>query len=401
MLNQEKIVVLDFGGQYNLLIARRVREAGVYCEILPHDTEIAKIASGNLKGIIFTGGPDSVNNDQAKDCVSDIFHLGVPVLGICYGMQLMAKAMGGTVDTVDIAEFGYATATFQPHPLFEGVASPGTVWMSHRDAVSGLPDGFHIIAKTDNCGVAAFANDEKKLYGVQFHPEVRHTNHGQDMLVNFLTRICGCACDWRMDDLAKILVQQIQEQVGDSKVISALSGGVDSSVASVLAHKAVGDQLTCIFVDHGLLRQGEVEEVLGYYRDHLGLKVVMVDASQRFFARLAGVTDPEEKRKIIGEEFIRVFEEEAAMIGGADYMVQGTIYPDIIESGVGKADTIKATTMWAACRKILTFAVWLSPLECCSKTRFVSWEKKSVSRQRCYGGSLFLVPAWRFGSSAK
>ncbi len=342
MLDQEKIVVLDFGGQYNLLVARRVREAGVYCEILPHDVSLDKINAGNLKGIIFTGGPDSVNNAKAKSCAAEVFTLGVPVLGICYGMQLLTRAMGGDVSTVDIAEFGYATAEFVEHPLFAGVTSPGTVWMSHRDTVTSLPAGFKSIAKTDNCAYAALANDDKKLYGVQFHPEVKHTNHGQDIIVNFLTKICGCSCTWRMEDLANALVEDIKKQVGDSRIISALSGGVDSSVASVLAHRAVGNRLTCIFVDHGLLRQGEVEEVMGFYRDQLGLDIVMVDAKERFLARLAGVVEPEQKRRIIGEEFIRVFEEKANELGGADYMVQGTIYPDVIESGMGKADTIKS-----------------------------------------------------------
>ena len=336
----ERIVVLDFGGQYNQLIARRVRDAGVISELLPRTSSVEKIKKGGLSGIILSGGPDSVYDEDARTAAENIFGLGVPVLGICYGMQYMAKEMGGMVSPASISEYGRTETTFETHPLFDGVSS-NIVWMNHNDSVTLLPEGFRAIAHTVNCPIAAFANDEKKLYGVQFHCEVKHTPDGSRMIENFLRHICGCSCTWKASNLAGELTEQIKKQVGDGRVVGGLSGGVDSSVASVLVHNAIGDRLTCIFVDHGLLRKNEAKEVMDFYRDSLGLNIKYVDASERFLERLKGVTDPERKRKIIGEEFVRVFEEEAAKID-ADYLLQGTIYPDVIESGTAGAAVIKS-----------------------------------------------------------
>jgi len=338
---KERIVVLDFGGQYNQLIARRVREAGVYSELLPHKASLDRIRGEALSGVILTGGPDSVYAEGAKTCLPEVFSLGVPVLGICYGMQYLAKVFGGRIDRAAVREYGRTEIEFSPHPLFEGVTNH-IVWMNHNDAVLAPPPGFVPIARTANCPVAAFADDAHKLYGIQFHAEVNHTPDGPKIIKNFLRNICGLACDYAPEALADTLVAQIRAQVGGGRVIGALSGGVDSSVASVLVHRAVGDRLTCIFVDHGLLRLHEKEEVIGFYRDRLGLNVIPVDARERFLSKLAGVTEPERKRKIIGEEFIRVFEEEAKKLGGAEYLLQGTIYPDVIESGTDSAATIKS-----------------------------------------------------------
>lgn len=348
----ERIAVLDFGGQYNQLIARCVRETGVLAEILPYDAPLAAIQAGphRLKGIILTGGPDSVYVEDALNCDPEIFNAGVPVLGICYGMQLMAQLLGGKVGPGSVSEFGHTDITFAPHRLFAGLSEEETgeqgagrhVWMNHRDAVLQLPPGFTAIAKTDNCPNAAFADENRKLYGLQFHPEVRHSPGGRRILQNFCYEICGCQGDWQMADLSQTLVEDIRRQAGDSAVLCGLSGGVDSSVAAVLVHKAIGDQLTCVFVDHGLLRKNEAAEVMAFYKDTLGMNIIKVDASERFLGKLWGITEPEAKRKIIGEEFIRVFEEEARKLGGADYLVQGTIYPDVIESGHGKSAVIKS-----------------------------------------------------------
>ncbi len=338
---KERIVVLDFGGQYNQLIARRVREAGVYSELLPHGADIPRIKGEVLSGIILTGGPDSVYAPGAKACLDEVFELGVPVLGICYGMQYLAKVFGGHIDRAAVREYGRTEIVLEKHPLFEGITE-NIVWMNHNDAVLTAPVGFVAIARTDNCPVAAFADDERKFYGIQFHAEVNHTPQGAQILTNFLKNICKLDCDYCPENLADTLIAQIHAQVGSGRVLGALSGGVDSSVASVLVHRAIGDRLTCIFVDHGLLRHNEAEEVIGFYRDQLGLNVIPVDAKKRFLDKLAGVTEPEKKRKIIGEEFIRVFEEEAKKLGGADYLLQGTIYPDVIESGTESAATIKS-----------------------------------------------------------
>ncbi len=337
----ERVVVLDFGGQYNQLIARRVREAGVYSELLPHTSSIERIKGDALSGIIMTGGPDSVYAPDAKACDDAVFALGVPVLGICYGMHYIAKVMGGAVAPADVREYGRTSINMQKHPLLEGLDS-GIVWMNHNDFVSVCPPGFHPIASTDACPVAAFANDEAHLYGIQFHAEVAHTPKGNLIFSNFLKNICGLACDYSPAGLADSLIADIRAKVGAERVLGALSGGVDSSVASVLVHRAIGDKLTCIFVDHGLLRHNEAEEVIGFYRDKLNLNIIAVDAKKRFLDRLAGVTEPEHKRKIIGEEFIRVFEEEAKKLGGAQWLLQGTIYPDIIESGTATGAKIKS-----------------------------------------------------------
>ena len=337
----ERIVVLDFGAQYNQLIARRVREAGVFSELLPYNAPLSRIRGDALSGVILSGGPDSAYWEDAKRCDPGVFELGVSVLGVCYGMQLMAQQLGGRVGEAPVREFGRTAIRFAKSPLFAGVDSE-TVWMTHNDAVLALPQGFRTIAATEHCPIAAFADDARRLYGIQFHAEVAHTPQGERIFRNFLQNICGCACTYSVAGLSDALIDQVRAQVGDARVLGALSGGVDSSVASVLVHRAVGDRLTCIFVDHGLLRENEAEEVLGFYRDKLRLNVVAVDARRRFLDRLAGVTEPERKRKIIGEEFIRVFEEEAKKLGGADYLLQGTIYPDVIESGTETGATIKS-----------------------------------------------------------
>ena len=337
----ERIVVLDFGAQYNQLIARRVREAGVFSELLPYNAPLSRIRGDALSGVILSGGPDSAYWEGAKRCDPGVFELGVPVLGVCYGMQLMAQQLGGRVGEAPVREFGRTAIRFAKSPLFAGVDSE-TVWMTHNDAVLALPQGFRTIAATEHCPIAAFADDARRLYGIQFHAEVAHTPQGERIFRNFLQNICGCACTYSVAGLSDALIDQVRAQVGDARVLGALSGGVDSSVASVLVHRAVGDRLTCIFVDHGLLRENEAEEVLGFYRDKLRLNVVAVDARRRFLDRLAGVTEPERKRRIIGEEFIRVFEEEAKKLGGADYLLQGTIYPDVIESGTETGATIKS-----------------------------------------------------------
>ncbi|MDR1192728.1 MAG: glutamine-hydrolyzing GMP synthase [Peptococcaceae bacterium] len=351
-MTKERVVVLDFGGQYNQLIARCVREAGVLAEILPYDTSLAAMLADprQLKGIIMTGGPDSVYAPGALTCDPAIFQAGVPVLGICYGMQLMTRFLSGQVGAGGGPEFGHTEITFAAHPLFAELAAqekdePGAgrhVWMNHNDAVLQAPPGFQTIARTDRCPNAAFADDQRRLYGLQFHPEVRHTPGGRQILRNFCFSVCACRGDWQMSDLTVSLVDDIRRQAGDGQVLCALSGGVDSSVAAVLVHKAIGSRLTCVFVDHGLLRQHEATEVMAFYRETLGMNIIPVDAADRFLGKLAGVTDPERKRKIIGGEFIRVFEEEARKLGGADYLVQGTIYPDVIESGHGKAAVIKS-----------------------------------------------------------
>ena len=323
----EKVIILDFGGQYALLIARRVREAHVYCEVLPCTAPLEALKDASA--LIFTGGPSSVYEDGAPDCDHGIFELGIPILGICYGAQLIAHALGGTVSHGDTGEYGRVEVRFFSHTLFAQAEDP-VVWMSHRDRVEKLPEGFSVLA------LAAFGDDTRRIYGLQFHPEVRHTASGQQILIGFLRSVCGLRCDWHAASLIDSAIREIREKVGAGRVISGISGGVDSSVASALVHRAIGKQLTCIFVDHCLLRKNEAQEVLAAYRDKMGLDIVYVDASERFLTKLRGVTEPERKRKIIGEEFIRVFEEEARKLGGAEYLVQGTIYPDIVESG-GKA----------------------------------------------------------------
>ena len=341
--HDELVLVIDFGAQYSQLIARRVRECGVYSEIIPYHASLAEIAAKKPKGIIFSGGPNSVYGEKAPHSDPGIYSLGVPVLGICYGMQLMALQLGGEVARSEAREYGHADLNHDVEAaLFQGIAAPTPVWMSHGDSIVKPPAGFVVSANTSNTPTAAMSNVAQKLYGVQFHPEVVHTREGTPLLKNFLFGICGCRGDWNMGSFIDMAVAKIREQVGDKKVLCGLSGGVDSSVAAVLVHRAVGDQLTCVFVDHGFMRKDEAKQVVHTFRDEFHINLVHVDASQRFMNRVAGVTDPESKRKIIGEEFIRVFESEAEKIGASDFLVQGTLYPDVIESGTSTAAVIKS-----------------------------------------------------------
>lgn len=338
----ETVVVIDFGGQYNQLIARRVRENNVYCIVLPYSASIERIKEYSPKGIIFTGGPNSVYDENAPKVTAEVFNMGVPVLGICYGAQLMSYMFGGVVKHAGAREYGQQKIMLEDSVLFKGITGENECLMSHTDKVEKLPEGFKIIANTDNCPIAAFENADKSFYGVQFHPEVNHTLFGKEMLRNFLFEICGCCGDWTMDDYAKQYIAFAKKKIGDKKALCALSGGVDSSVAAVLLHKAIGKQLTCIFVDHGLLRKNEGDEVEKIFREQFDINLIRVNAQKRFLGKLKGVTEPEKKRKIIGEEFIRVFEDEAKKIGAVDFLVQGTIYPDVIESGAGDASVIKS-----------------------------------------------------------
>ena len=337
-MNQEKVIVIDFGGQYNQLVARRVRECNVYCEIYSYRTDIEQIKGMKPKGIILTGGPNSCYGEGAPTYSKELFELGIPVLGLCYGAQLMMFLLGGKVEKAPVREYG-KTEVFvdSVSPLFENVSESTICWMSHFDYISKTADGFSVTAHTADCPVAAAENREKNLYAIQFHPEVLHTQEGTKMLYNFVRGVCGCAGTWRMDSFVENSIQAIRTRVGNGKVLCALSGGVDSSVAAVMLAKAIGSQLTCVFVDHGLLRKNEcndVEEVFGPEGAY-ELNFIRVNAQERFYEKLSGVTEPEKKRKIIGEEFIRVFEEEAKKIGTVDFLVQGTIYPDVVESGLG------------------------------------------------------------------
>ena len=344
-MDRELVIVLDFGGQYNQLIARRVRECNVYCEVHPCTMSLEKIKEMNPKGIIFTGGPNSVYGEDSPRCPKEIFELGIPILGICYGSQLMAYLLDGSVKTAPVSEYGKTEVEVdRSSALFENVSEKTICWLSHTDYIEKAPVDFRITAHTPVCPVAAMENAEKKLYAVQFHPEVMHTQEGKQMLSNFVYGVCGCIGDWKMDSFVETTIRQLREKVGDGKVLCALSGGVDSSVAAVLLSKAVGKQLTCVFVDHGLLRKNEGDEVEAVFgpEGQYDLNFIRVNAQERFYAKLAGVTEPERKRKIIGEEFIRVFEEEAKKIGAVDFLVQGTIYPDVIESGLGKSAVIKS-----------------------------------------------------------
>ncbi|MBQ3584465.1 MAG: glutamine-hydrolyzing GMP synthase, partial [Lachnospiraceae bacterium] len=344
-MEKELIIVLDFGGQYNQLIARRVRECSVYCEVHPYNLPIEKIKEMNPKGIILTGGPNSVYAEDSPRCTRELFELGIPVLGICYGSQLMSYVLGGKVATAPVSEYGKTEVnTDSSSELFKDVSASTICWMSHTDYIEQAPEGFRIVAHTPVCPVAAMENKEQNLYATQFHPEVVHTAEGTKMLSNFVFNVCKCKGDWKMDSFVETTIEQLREKIGDGKVLCALSGGVDSSVAAVLLAKAVGKQLTCVFVDHGLLRKNEGDEVESVFGPNgpYDLNFIRVNAQERFYSKLAGVTEPEQKRKIIGEEFIRVFEEEAKKIGAVDFLVQGTIYPDVIESGLGKSAVIKS-----------------------------------------------------------
>lgn len=341
-LSHQMVLVLDFGGQYNQLIARRVRECGVYCEVRSYQTPLEEIKRLAPVGIIFTGGPNSVYEASSPMISEELFSLGIPVLGICYGIQVIAHLLGGKVATATTQEYGKTSTFFDPScVLFEGLPEQGITWMSHTDYIDQLPEGFRSTAHTEVCPVAAMENKERNIYGMQYHPEVMHTENGIKMLHNFLYLVCGCTGDWTMGNYAETAIRDIREKVGNGKVLLALSGGVDSSVAAALLAKAVGSQLTCIFVDHGLMRKNEGDEVEAAFASW-GINFVRVNAGDRFLSKLKGVTDPEAKRKIVGEEFIRVFEDEAKKIGRVDYLVQGTIYPDVIESGTGDAAVIKS-----------------------------------------------------------
>lgn len=334
-MKNETVIILDFGGQYNQLIARRVRDLHVYCEILPCTIGLEQIKAKKTAGIILTGGPDSVTDPNSLHCDKAVFELGIPILGICYGCQLMAHLLGGKIQKPEKREYGKTTLSLKESLLFKDIETNTVCWMSHTDQIENLPNGFHSIAHTDSCPVAAMECRERNLYGVQFHPEVQHTKQGNEMLQNFLFQICGCKGDWIIQNFIEESVQALCEKIRDKKVLCALSGGVDSSVAAALIHRAAKDNLTCIFVDHGLLRKDEGDQVEKIFKEQFHMNLIRVNAQKRFFERLAGISEPEKKRKIIGEEFIRVFEEEAKKIGKVDYLVQGTIYPDVVESGVG------------------------------------------------------------------
>ena len=342
-MKNELILILDFGGQYNQLIARRVRECNVYSEVVPFDISIEKIKEKNPKGIIFTGGPASVFADGSPKCDSKIFDLGIPILGICYGMQLMTVTLGGTVEKADKREYGVTNVNINNNSLlFKSFGTTNNFLMSHTDFVKTLPSGFTNIASTPSCPNAGMENKDKNFYGIQFHPEVVHSENGINVIRNFLFEICKCSGDWEISSFAKEKIKSLKEKIGNKKALCALSGGVDSSVAAVLLHKAIGKNLTCIFVDHGLLRKNEGDEVEEVFKKQFDINLIRVNCKDRFLQKLDGITDPEKKRKIIGEEFIRVFEEEAKKIGTVDYLVQGTIYPDVIESGLGKSSVIKS-----------------------------------------------------------
>ncbi|QYK65645.1 MULTISPECIES: glutamine-hydrolyzing GMP synthase [Paenibacillus] len=339
----EIVVVLDFGGQYNQLIARRIRDLGVYSELLPYNTPAEKLRELAPKGIVFSGGPSSVYTDNAPQVDRAIYDLGIPIFGICYGMQLMAHQLDGKVERAGKREYGKADVQFNEDArLAKGLDSRQTVWMSHGDHVTDLPTGFTLDAGTESAPIAAMSNLERNLYAVQFHPEVRHSVQGNEMISNFLYEVCGCEGNWTMESFIEDQIREIRQQVGDKKVLCALSGGVDSSVVAMLIHKAIGDQLTCMFIDHGLLRKGEAESVMETFVGKFDMKVVKIDARERFLSKLAGVDDPEQKRKIIGNEFIYVFEEESSQFDDFTFLAQGTLYTDIVESGTATAQTIKS-----------------------------------------------------------
>ncbi|MEG1427000.1 MAG: glutamine-hydrolyzing GMP synthase, partial [Oscillospiraceae bacterium] len=359
-MDQEAVVVLDFGGQYAQLIARRVRDLHVYCEIKSYKTNPEELEG--YRGIIFTGGPNSVYTDDAPRCSDGIFQLGIPVLGICYGAQLMAYALGGSVKSAEVREYGSTEIEFvQDSKVFSEIAK-SLCWMSHTDYIATLPAGFRVSGTTKFCPCAAMENPEKSLYAVQFHPEVEHSPCGESILKNFLYAVCGCKGTWQMASFTKTTIENIKKDVGEKKVLCGLSGGVDSSVAALLVHRAIGKNLTCIFVDHGMLRKGEGDMVESVFKKEFAMNIIRVNAQERFLTRLAGVTEPEEKRKIIGEEFVRIFEEEARKLGAVDFLCQGTIYPDVVESGTGEAAVIKSHHNVGGLPEDISFTGLVEPL---------------------------------------
>lgn len=362
-MKYETIIILDFGGQYNQLIARRVRDMQVYCEVLAYDTPIEKIKEKNPKGIIFTGGPSVVTEKDAPIVDEKIFSLGIPILGICYGCQLIGHMLGGKVTRTQKKEYGKTRLKADiENKLFGNIEENSDCWMSHTYHVEQAPKGFDIIASTDTCKVASMYNAKMNIYAVQFHPEVVHTQYGNQIINNFLYTICKCSGDWVMKDIAKEMIHTLKQKIGNKKVLCALSGGVDSSVASVLVHKAIGKNLTCIFVDHGLMRLNEGDEVMKIFEKQFDMNLVRVDAEDRFLGKLKNISDPETKRKIIGEEFIKLFEEEAKKIGSVDYLVQGTIYPDVIESGTKNSAVIKSHHNVGGLPDVVDFEEIIEPL---------------------------------------
>ncbi|MEG1972942.1 MAG: glutamine-hydrolyzing GMP synthase, partial [Oscillospiraceae bacterium] len=361
-MSHQLIMVIDFGGQYNHLIARRVRDCLVYCEVFPYTVSIETIKERNPIGIIFTGGPNSAFAPNAPLVDSRIYSLGIPVLGICYGMQMIAQQLGGHVATPDNREYGKEKLSITDEtPLFTDVPKELTVWMSHTDYVDKIPEGFKVSSKTEKCPAGSMENLDKKIFGLQFHPEVTHTECGNDIIKNFLFKVCGAVGDWSMRDYVGTAIKNIQDTVGNGKVLLALSGGVDSSVCAALLEKAIGSQLTCIFVDHGLMRLNEGDEVVEAFKN-TNLKLIRINAEDRFLNCLKGVTDPETKRKIIGKEFIRVFEEEGKKIGSVDFLAQGTIYPDVVESGTGEGRVIKSHHNVGGLPAVVDFKGLVEPL---------------------------------------
>lgn len=362
-MQHQRVLVLDFGGQYNQLIARRVRDLKVYCDLKPCDMTAEQIKAYDPIGIIFTGGPNSVYDPASPHVDPAVFSLGIPVLGICYGCQLIAYTLGGKVEHAAQSEYGKREFAFvRRSPIAEGIPEKSICWMSHTDHVTQVPAGFDVLASTPACPVTVYGNIEKKIYGVQFHPEVVHSEYGNRLLENFLYLVCGAKGDWTMGNFVAEQVERLKEKIGNQKVLCAMSGGVDSAVAATLVHRAVGDNLICVFVDHGLLRKGESEEVMSVFKDRLGMNLIRADAGERFLKKLEGVSDPEKKRKIIGAEFIKVFEVEAKKIGAVDFLVQGTIYPDVIESGKDKSAVIKSHHNVGGLPSVVDFKEIVEPL---------------------------------------